>query len=79
MDQAALFEEWERNKTRPQYVREHQDDLKEHLTDGVIQSMPAPDASAFEWRQFLNSHMGAVTRQLNPENNDEDSGGVGDE
>lgn len=73
MDQRDLYEEWERNKDRPQWVRNHQDNLKDYLTDGVVESMPAPDASAFEWRQFLNSHMGSVTRQLNPETGDSDN------
>lgn len=62
------FDTWQRNKSRPQFVRAHREELADALSDGVVDDLPAPGASTYEYRQFLNSHMGTVTRQLNPEN-----------
>jgi len=56
---------WSRIKTRPQAVREHREAILDATGDSVADAMPAPNASTFEYRQFLNSHTGVVTRQLN--------------
>jgi len=61
-----LHELWTRgnNSDRPQFVREHREAILDATTEAVAEAMPAPDASTFEYRQFLNSHAGVVTRQL---------------
>ncbi|AFH22458.1 hypothetical protein OSG_eHP27_00030 [environmental Halophage eHP-27] len=71
MDREELFEIWQRNKDRPQFVREYREELQEHTTDGV--EWPAPDASTFEYRQFLNRSKGTVTRQLGETTTGEES------
>jgi len=55
---------WRRNSDRPQFVREHREAILDATTDAVAEAMPAPDASTFEYREFLNSHAGVVTRQV---------------
>lgn len=57
-------ETWAQCNDRPQAVREHREQILDATTDAVAEAMPAPDASTFEYRQFLNSHAGVVTRQL---------------
>lgn len=64
MDRADLRELWSRNNDRPQFVREYRDAFAEHLSETTAGHLPAPDASTFEYRQFLNQYKGAVTRQL---------------
>jgi hypothetical protein len=71
MDRETLFELWDRNKDRPQFVRAHRDEFAEHLSETTARHLPAPDASTFEYRQFINDYAGVVTRQLN-----DDAGGT---
>jgi hypothetical protein len=61
---------WDRCKGRPQAVRAHREQVLEATTDAVAEAMPGPNASTYEYRQFLNSHAGVVTRQLRPEDAD---------
>jgi hypothetical protein len=61
---------WDQVKGRPQAVRAHREELLEATSDAVAEAMPGPDASTYEYRQFLNSHAGVVTRQIN----DDESG-----
>jgi len=56
---------WDRCKDRPQAVRAHREEILEATTDAVAEAMPDPNASTYEYRQFLNSHAGVVTRQIN--------------
>lgn len=63
LSRAELFELWERNKDRPQFVREYRDAIAEHTSDGV--TLPPADGSTFKYREFLNDYKGTVTRQLN--------------
>ena len=65
MDRETLFELWDRHKDRPQFVRAHREEFAEHLSETTAGHLPAPDASTFEYRQFLNDYAGVVTRQLN--------------
>lgn len=58
-------EMWDHISGRPQAVRAHREKILEATTDAVAEKMPAPDASTYEYRQFLNSHAGVVTRQIN--------------
>jgi len=72
MDRSELYAAWERDgKDRPQFVREYRDDFAEYLSDGVVDALPGPDGTVFEFRLFLNDYTGTVTRQLN-----DDSGGT---
>lgn len=65
MDRETLFEHWQRNKDRPQFIRAHREAFVEHLSDTTAGHLPAPDASTYEYREFLNSYKAPVTRQLN--------------
>ena len=65
MDRETLYELHQRNGDRPQFYREHRDAFAEHLSDTTAQKLPDPDASTFEWRQFIEKHRGVITRQLN--------------
>jgi hypothetical protein len=56
---------WDQINGRPQAVRTHREDILEATTDAVAEAMPGPDDSTHEYRQFLNSHAGVVTRQIN--------------
>lgn len=67
MDREQLRALWDRNHDRPQFVREHRDAFAEHLSDTTAGHLPAPDASTYEYRQFLTHYKGVVTRQLAPE------------
>lgn len=60
MDRQELYEEWQNNKHRPIYVREHRDVIHEHTDIDE----PIPDGSAAEVRDWLDSYKGTVTRQL---------------
>lgn len=74
MDRETLYDLHKRNGDRPQFYREHRDAFAEHLSETTAAKLPDPDASTFEWRQFINSHKGVITRQLqesNQENDDE--------
>jgi len=74
MDRAELFQAWQRDgKDRPQFVREYRDDLVEYLTEGVVESMPGPDGTVFEFRQFLNDYTGTVTKQLEEDTDPQDA------
>jgi len=70
VDRQKLYELWQqgKNKDRPQFLRQYREEFVEHLSDSVVENLPAPDASTFEYRQFLNDYKGTVTAQLNPEN-----------
>jgi len=63
---------WNRIKGRPQAVRTHREEILEGTTDAVAEAMPRPDASTYEYRQFLNSHAGVVMRQLDQDAEDEE-------
>jgi hypothetical protein len=65
MERSDLLELHKRNGDRPQFYREHRDEFAEHLSDTTAQKLPDPDASTFEWRQFVERHKGTITRQLN--------------
>jgi hypothetical protein len=65
MDRQTLYELHQRNGDRPQFYREHRDAFAEHLSDTTAAKLPDPDASTFEWRQFVERHKGTITRQLN--------------
>jgi len=67
-------DKWQRINDRPQAVRNFREEILEATTDAVAEAMPAPDASTYEYRQFLNSHAGVVTRQLNDGSTDTDPG-----
>jgi hypothetical protein len=56
---------WQRINNRPQAVRTHRQELLDATSDAVADAMPGPNASTHEYRQFLNSHAGVITRQLN--------------
>jgi len=58
-------ETWQLITDRPQAVRNYREEILEETTDAVAEAMPGPDKSVFEYRQFLNSHAGVVTRQIN--------------
>jgi hypothetical protein len=73
LSRAELYELWQRNKDRPQFVREYRASIDEHTTDGV--TLPPPDGSTHAYRQFLNDSKGTVTRQLG----ESDTGEEGDE
>ena len=64
MDRAQLYEQWQANKDRPAYVREHRETLEAHIdtTDPIPE-----DGSLHEIREWLNDYKGTVTRQLAPE------------
>ena len=66
MDRSELYDLWsrDRNKQRPQFLRAHRDAFAEHLSDTTAGKLPDPDASTFEYRQFLEAHKGAITKQL---------------
>jgi hypothetical protein len=65
MNREELLELHKRNTDRPQFYREHRDEFAAHLSETTANKMPSPDASTYEWRQWLESHKGTVTRQLN--------------
>jgi hypothetical protein len=65
MERSTLLELHQRNSDRPQFYREHRDEFADHLSDTTANKMPSPDASTYEWRQWLEDHRGVVTRQLN--------------
>jgi len=68
-----LFEAWQRGgKDRPQFVRNYRETLVEHLSDGVVDALPGPNGTTLEYREFLNSYKGTVTRQLNDETDETD-------
>jgi hypothetical protein len=73
MEQSELYEAWQRNKDSPQFARNYSEELRAYLSDGVTSGMPSPDASTFQWRQWLEAKRGVVTRQLNPENGGDSS------
>jgi len=56
---------WERVKDRPQAVRAHREAILDATTESVAEALPGPDDSTHAYRQFLNSHAGVVTRQIN--------------
>jgi hypothetical protein len=64
MDRTDMADLWDRIKDRPQAVREHRDDLADHVSESVAAALPGPGDSAFAYRQFLNDYKGTVTRQL---------------
>jgi hypothetical protein len=69
MDQREVFEEWQANKDRPAYVREHRETLAEHIDT----SDPIPeDGTLSRVRDWLQRYRGTVTRQLNPNSGGED-------
>jgi hypothetical protein len=65
MERTELLELHQRNSDRPQFYRAHRDEFADHLSDTTAEKMPNPDASTFAWRQWLESHRGVITRQLN--------------
>lgn len=67
-------ETWHQIKGRPQAVRAHRAEILDATSDAIADKMPAHDASTFEYRQFLNSHAGVVTRQLNDSTDVEEAG-----
>jgi len=56
---------WRAIQDRPQAVRAHREAILEATTDAVAQAMPSPNGGTHAYRQFLNSHAGVVTRQIN--------------
>jgi hypothetical protein len=64
MEQSELYEAWQRNKDSPQFARNYSEELRAYLSDGVTSGMPSPDASTFQWRQWLNAHELQATAEL---------------
>jgi hypothetical protein len=62
MDRDELYEQWQANKDRPAYVREHREELTEHLTE--LKDPIPEEGSLHEIREWLDDYKGTVTRQL---------------
>lgn len=66
MERRELFELWTENNDRPQWVREHREELGEYVTT----SEPIPDGAA-SVAKWLDTYKATATAQLNPENHDD--------
>lgn len=64
MDRQELADVWSRNKDRPQFLRAHHDAFSEHLSETTAGNLPSPDASTYAYREFLEAHKSAITKQL---------------
>jgi hypothetical protein len=64
MDQAELFEVWQRNKHRPAFVRNYAEEIAQYIN--TEDPIPEGDSLAAT-RRWLERYRGTVTRQLKPD------------
>lgn len=70
----SLYERWQENKDRPAWVRNNRSEIEERVEVG--DRIPEPLAAIDDW---LDKYKATVTRQLNPENDDDSMAEGGDD